>query len=96
METLRRITGTFVVLTFICGLYGAVQETVTIHSKSLKKDIPCLVVLPHEYYPSLDRFTVVYLLHGYSGDYKDWSAHTNLRDYADKYNFIIVCFAILS
>ena len=91
METLRRMTGTFVVLTFICGLYGADQETVTIHSKSLKKDIPCLVVLPPEYYLSLDRFTVVYLLHGYSGDYKDWSAHTNLRDYADKYNFIIVC-----
>ena len=91
METLRRMTGTLVVLTLICGLYGAVQGTVTIHSKSLKKDIPCLVVLPHEYYLSLDRFTVVYLLHGYSGDYKDWSAHTNLRDYADKYNFIIVC-----
>ncbi len=91
MEIFKRLSTVFVIFTVVGGLYGAVQETVTIHSESMNKDIPCLVTLPYQYNLSLDRFSVVYLLHGYSGNYRNWSEHTDLGNYADSYNIIIVC-----
>ena len=87
MKIIKSLTG----LLFICILFGASQEKITIHSASMDKDIQCLVVLPHEYYLSFNQFAVVYLLHGYSGNYASWSEHVDLGDYADKYHFIIVC-----
>ena len=34
---------------------------------------------------------MVYLLHGYSGSYRDWPSHMNLRILADRYEVILVC-----
>ncbi len=31
------------------------------------------------------------MLHGHSGDYKQWSEIVDLKYYANKYNFLIVC-----
>lgn len=76
---------------FFCRLTGAVQDTVSIHSNSMGKDLPCLIVLPDEYFVNAKRFPVVYLLHGYGGNYLNWSEHTNLGNYADSYNIIITC-----
>lgn len=47
-------------------------------------------VLPANYSVTDERFTTIYLLHGYAGDYNDWVTHTALVRYAKDYNFIII------
>ena len=72
-------------------LNSAEVDTVHIFSQSMNKHISAIVVVPDTYKSTDSKLPVVYLLHGYSGDHKDWTAHTDLGDYADSYNFIIVC-----
>ena len=72
-------------------LNSAEVDTVHIFSQSMNKHISAIVVVPDTYKLTDSKLPVVYLLHGYSGDHKDWSAHTDLGDYADSYNFVIVC-----
>jgi S-formylglutathione hydrolase FrmB len=50
------------------------------------------VVLPKSYKKHNTRYPVVYLLHGYSGDYSDWIKKAAIiKDYADEFRLIIVC-----
>ena len=72
-------------------LNSAEVDTVHIFSQSMNKHISAIIVVPDMYKSTDSKLPVVYLLHGYSGNYKNWSAHTDLENYADSYNFIIVC-----
>ena len=49
-----------------------------------------LVLLPQGYDTSMRRYPVLYLLHGLTGDYKDWSTRTNLAEYSKTIPVIIV------
>jgi S-formylglutathione hydrolase FrmB len=49
------------------------------------------IVLPATYTSSNNRFPVVYLLHGFSGDYTTWPRLCPLGTYADRYQMIFVC-----
>lgn len=51
---------------------------------------PISVVLPDGYDKTKQYFTV-YMLHGYGGSHKDWTTHTDIEQYADRFNIIIVC-----
>lgn len=42
-------------------------------------------------YRDIRNYPVVYMLHGWSGNYKQWNQITNLQQYADDNGFIIVC-----
>ncbi|NJK86177.1 MAG: prolyl oligopeptidase family serine peptidase [Bacteroidales bacterium] len=42
-------------------------------------------------YSKAHNFPVVYLLHGWSGNYSGWSKLADLQNYADDYGFIVVC-----
>jgi len=42
-------------------------------------------------YDSDKKYPLILMLHGHSGDYTQWSDIADLQQYADKYNFIIVC-----
>jgi len=57
----------------------------------MKKIIKTVIITPDSY--SKDKaFPVVYLLHGYSGDYSDWVKKAPvIKEYADQYGTIIVC-----
>lgn len=48
------------------------------------------VVLPENYNSSEERYKVVFLLHGYSGNHNDWIHKTSLVKYLKYYPFIIV------
>lgn len=67
---------------------SAAVDTVYVHSSSMHKDIPVLIVSPME---SRDSLAVVFLLHGYGGGYTDWQKHVNLQPYADQYAALLVC-----
>ncbi len=65
--------------------------TVTIPSKAMKIEHKAMVFLPENYYVGNDSFSVVYLLHGYTGYYNNWFVREpELPDYCTRYNIIIV------
>jgi S-formylglutathione hydrolase FrmB len=66
---MSRLLILFLLLSF--RVQGATVDTVTIHSAFLKKDTRFVIVLPAAKKPGT-RFPVVYLLHGYSGNYAQW------------------------
>jgi len=66
-------------------------DTVAIYSHAMNKPLSVVIVIPDGYQISQKRYPVVYLLHGWSGDYSNWATHTDLGPYADKYNLILVC-----
>lgn len=72
-------------------LLPAELDTIAIYSKAMDTTRNAIVVLPDAYFSTDKSFPVVYLLHGWSGSYKDWASHMDLRPLADKYGFIIVC-----
>ena len=66
-----------------------VEERLT--SKLMAREMPYRVILPYGYSTnSIDRFPVIYLLHGLTGHFNNWTEKTKLASYAFRHNFIIV------
>jgi len=67
-------------------------DTLQVESKSMKKTISNIVILPDTYLSQQDSYPVLYLLHGAGGDHTSWTKRVpDLLEYADQYNLIIVC-----
>lgn len=76
---------------FSTPIHAAAVDTVTTYSPSMKKQIKAVVITPDNY-ASAKELPVVYLLHGYSGNYADWILKAKgFEKAADLYNVIIVC-----
>ena len=79
---------------FFGGVYSthaATVDTVQTFSPSMKKNIKAVVVRPDDY-ASAKELPVVYLLHGYSGNYSDWVVKAKgFEKAADLYQLLIVC-----
>jgi S-formylglutathione hydrolase FrmB len=72
-------------------LNAAVVDTVSTYSASMKKNIKAVVITPDDY-SSAKALPVVYLLHGYSGNYSDWVTKADgIKKAVDLYQVIIVC-----
>lgn len=68
-------------------------QTVSFESKLVGKTLPYIVVLPLDYDQTAarsKRYPVLYLLHGLTGHYTDWTRRTKLSHYAAQYSLIIV------
>ncbi len=68
-------------------------QTVQFESKLVGKTLPYNVVLPVDYDQpgaKAKRYPVLYLLHGLTGHYDNWTTRTKLSDYAAQYPMIIV------
>ncbi len=77
---------------FFTTVFAATIDTVTITSKRMKIDFKAVIVRPDLPKAGLViRYPVLYLLHGWSGSYRDWSSHTDLKPLVDRYQLIIVC-----
>ncbi len=70
---------------------AATLDTLRIPSAAMHRTFSAVVVVPQAYQNDTTSFPVIYLLHGWSGSYKDWPAHIDLRPLADRYGFILVC-----
>lgn len=66
------------------------QRDESFHSSALDRTMKYRVLLPQNYDSSLRRFPVLYLLHGLTGDYKDWTTRTNLAEYTRPLPLIVV------
>lgn len=67
--------------------------TVPFKSTLVQRELPYNVVLPPGYSNPANnsvRYPVLYLLHGWSGHYSDWTSRTKLSQYAAHYRLLIV------
>jgi len=70
---------------------AAVVDTIKVYSPSMKKNLPVVFFRPDSYSQNLS-YPVVYLLHGYSGNYTDWvTKGQGLGRLVDQHNIIAVC-----
>lgn len=73
-------------------------ESYKLNSKLMAREMPYRVVLPEGYGNPKDKniiekpvsYSVIYLLHGLTGHFNDWTDKTKLAEYAAKYNYIII------
>lgn len=71
---------------------AATIDTVLIHSVVMNQDIPTIVITPEGYTESTLAYPTVYLLHGYSGNYTDWTVKApGITELADQHEVILVC-----
>ena len=64
-------------------------ETVYIKSNEIKGKHEAVVVLPDSY-DGKKSYSVVYVLHGWSGDEKSWTDKTSIAKQADVHDLILV------
>lgn len=68
-------------------------QTLSLKSKLMSREMPYRVILPAGY-SGLNRrengYSVIYLLHGLTGHFSNWTDKTKLAEYAAAYKFIIV------
>ncbi len=85
---------TIVILLFLYSTifsFAATVDTLNVYSNSMQKNIANVVILPKNYAQNTN-YPVVYLLHGASGNYKNWIEKVpEIQDLADQYHTIIVC-----
>lgn len=65
-------------------------QDVRLKSAALNRETTYRVLLPPGYAHGSKRYPLLILLHGLSGDYKDWDERTRLADYAQHHQFVIV------
>lgn len=74
------------------SLLAARVDTVWVQSNAMNKQVPCVVIVPEAKTESTTSFPVVYLLHGYSGNYRSWVVDfPSVIEDADRYGILIVC-----
>lgn len=92
MSRLQTLITSLFLLVLIQSVQAAKIDTVETYSQSMKKTIKAVVMTPDNYTSSGKEFPVLYLLHGYSGNYADWVKKAPaILDAADQYQMIIVC-----
>lgn len=70
----------------------AERRQLVLHSAHIAQSDTVWVFTPSDYTSSPDRtYPVVYLLHGWSGNYHQWDDIMNCQQHADQYGFILVC-----
>lgn len=78
-------------LTIVLTLRAASVDTLVVYSSSMKKNTKTCVVTPNNYNKTEKPYPVLYLLHGYSGNYASWvNDFPQIKQFADQYNMIIV------
>lgn len=94
MENMFKRTVIFILLTLFVNLSlsSASIDTLFIKSQSMNKKIGALLIKPTNYSVNNKKYPVVYILHGYSDNYKMFLTKLpKLKALADMLNLLIVC-----
>jgi S-formylglutathione hydrolase FrmB len=79
-------------LTLSESAFAAQVDTLEIFSTTMRKNIKCLIVAPDNYRATGQPYPVLYLLHGWSGNFAGWLGDApQLKQHADAYQMLIVC-----
>lgn len=70
----------------------ALLDSLKVYSAVMDKEISTVVALPSNYNDrSVNKYPVVFLLHGAYGSHLDWGQHAPLLELAAKHQFILIC-----
>lgn len=87
----KKILYTFYITFLFFSAKAATVDTIQVFSSSMNKNIKSCIIFPESYKKKDKKFPVVYLLHGYSGNYASWAKDfRELKNQVDEYNFIVV------
>ncbi len=84
---MKRYFWGLLLLTFV---FAGQVDSIRVYSAAMDSAMPAIVVTPDEN-GGQSAFPVVYLLHGYSGNYRNWSDKTDLAAASDRFQVIIIC-----
>jgi len=90
---MKNIVSIFVFISIAFVTNAARVDTIVVYSNAMQKNIKVAVVIPDnaKLQPGV-KFPVVYLLHGYSGNYGSWLKDAPQLQYrADQYQVMLVC-----
>ena len=79
-----------ILLTAVLTVTAAQTDTLHIFSESMQKNLNALIVIP-DAASDENLLPAVYLLHGYSGGYLDWSKHMDLEALSEQFQVFIIC-----
>jgi len=89
---MKQLLFIFLLILIFSFAKAAKVDTIIVFSKSMNKELKCVVIKPSSYTKKKLRFPVVYLLHGYGGWYSNWIIRVSeLKTYADEFGVLIVC-----
>jgi S-formylglutathione hydrolase FrmB len=93
---MRRLIFSAVVFCLSSGNFlfsiAATSKTMEIPSPRMgNRSWKAVIILPESYKKSSNRYSVIYLLHGYSQNFQIWPAITDLGAYSDTFQLIFVC-----
>lgn len=92
---MKKVTFSLCMILLSFAVDAANVDTVVIFSNGMHRPIKAVVITPFSYSTVVERspgFPVVYLLHGYSGNYSNWITKVpELKEWADANKLIIVC-----
>ncbi len=71
--------------------YSATSHIVSIPSKAMNRSFKATIILSDSYKKTKKQYSVIYFLHGYSGNYSIWPKVAPLEKYCDMYQLIFVC-----
>ena len=88
---MKKLRYTLFLLLLFFSAQAAHVHTIKVFSPSLNKNIKTCVIVPDNYKKSKKKFPVVYLLHGYSGNYATWvKSFKEVSQQVDRYGFIAI------
>lgn len=79
----------FVIISLLTATSSQAQDKWILETEHLPQPNTVLVFKPNSYNKN-QKYPLVYLLHGYSENYKQWSKTADLQKLADQYRFIII------
>lgn len=95
MKTYRQIASCLLLCLLYVSAYAqqAGVYPTPVHSESMNKDVDNLIILPADYQENAGKeYPVLFLLHGYGGNYKTWlGIKPELPKIATEKEMIIVC-----
>jgi len=93
MRKIKLILSAFCLSIFVITSTTSIlaQKRYIIESKNLKTNDTVLVFTPANWKMEKGKETpALFLLHGWSGDWRNWSAKTDVQSLSDRYGFIII------
>ncbi len=82
------------IVLFLCWFATSYSQITVVEdslfSPSINSIVKFFAVLPDGYTRSSERYSTLYLLHGFSGSYNDWVKNTDLVKYLRDYKYIVI------
>lgn len=92
MQLMKKIIVTVLIAFLSQFVFAGIVDSIEVYSNSMHKNIRCCFITPSNIKTSQKTYPVIYLLHGYSGNYAQWITRApQIQKQADELQVIMVC-----